>query len=132
MKNYEYIFLHELNHYKNKDLLTNYVILFYQIIYWFNPLVWLAFREMRLDREIACDTSVLQLLDDHSISEYGNTIINFLDLSKRSSNLQLVTQLNGSKLQIKKRIEQISTYKHSAKKINKKKASSFMCWPVSF
>lgn len=116
LKNYEYIFLHELNHYKNKDLLTNYVILFYQIIYWFNPLVWLAFREMRLDREIACDTSVLQLLDDNSFSEYGNTIINFLDLSKRSSNLQLVTQLNGSKLQIKKRIEQISAYKHSAKK----------------
>lgn len=51
LKNYEYIFLHELNHYKNKDLLTNYVILFYQIIYWFNPLVWLAFREMRLDRK---------------------------------------------------------------------------------
>lgn len=116
LKNYEYIFLHELNHYKNKDLLTNYAILFYQIIYWFNPLVWFAFREMRLDREIACDTSVLQLLDDHSFSEYGNTIINFLDLSKRSSNLQLVTYLNGSKLQIKKRIEQISAYKHSAKK----------------
>ncbi|MGY3312535.1 bla regulator protein BlaR1 [Peribacillus simplex] len=116
LKNYEYIFLHELNHYKNKDLLTNYLILFYQIIYWFNPLVWLAFREMRLDREIACDTSVLQLLDDNSFSEYGNTIINFLDLSKRSSNLQLVTQLNGSKLQIKKRIEQISAYKHSQKK----------------
>ncbi|RFU70811.1 BlaR1 family beta-lactam sensor/signal transducer [Peribacillus saganii] len=116
LKNYEYIFLHELNHYKNKDLLTNYVILFYQIIYWFNPLVWFAFREMRLDREIACDTSVLQLLDENSFSEYGNTIINFVDLSKRSSKLQSVTQLNGSKLQIKKRIEQISSYKHSAKK----------------
>ncbi|MGE7907220.1 BlaR1 family beta-lactam sensor/signal transducer [Peribacillus sp. NPDC094092] len=116
LKNYEYIFLHELSHYKNKDLLTNYVILFYQIIYWFNPLVWLAFREMRLDREIACDTSVLQLLDDHSFREYGNTIINFLDLSKRSSTLQTVTHLNGSKLQIKKRIERISAYKHSTKK----------------
>jgi bla regulator protein BlaR1 len=116
LKNYEYIFLHELSHYKNKDLLTNYVILFYQIIYWFNPLVWLAFREMRLDREIACDTSVLQLIDDHSFSEYGNTIINFLDLSKRSSKLQIVTHLNGSKLQIKKRIERISAYKHSTKK----------------
>ncbi|MEH7017890.1 MULTISPECIES: BlaR1 family beta-lactam sensor/signal transducer [Bacillus] len=116
LKHYEYIFLHELNHYKNKDLLTNYVILFYQIIYWFNPLVWLAFREMRLDREIACDTSVLHLLDDNSFSEYGNTIINFLDLSKRSSKLQLVTKINGSKSQIKKRIEQIAAYKPGAKK----------------
>lgn len=116
LKDYEYIFLHELNHYKNNDLLTNYMLLFYQIIYWFNPLVWLAFREMRLDREIACDTSVLHILDDNSFSEYGNTIINFVDLSKRSSKLQLGTHLNGSKLQIKKRIEQISTYKPGAKK----------------
>ncbi|MEK3805896.1 BlaR1 family beta-lactam sensor/signal transducer [Bacillus sp. FSL H8-0547] len=116
LKNYEYIFLHELSHYKNKDLLTNYVILFYQIIYWFNPLIWLAFRKMRFDREIACDASVLQLLDDHSFSDYGHTIINFLALSKRSSKLQLVTQLNGSKVQIKKRIEHISAYKHSAGK----------------
>ncbi|WP_338754824.1 BlaR1 family beta-lactam sensor/signal transducer [Bacillus sp. FJAT-52991] len=116
LKHYEYIFLHELNHYKNKDLLTNYVMLFYQIIYWFNPLVWLAFREMRLDREIACDTSVLHLLDDNSFSEYGNTIINFADPSKRSSKLQLVTKINGSKRQIKKRIEQISAYKPGSKK----------------
>lgn len=116
LKNYEYIFLHELSHYKNKDLLTNVVILFYQIIYWFNPLIWLAFKKMRFDREIACDASVLQLLDDHSISDYGHTIINFLALSKRSSKLQLVTQLDGSKVQIKKRIEQISAYKNSVKK----------------
>lgn len=116
LKHYEYIFLHELNHYKHKDLLTNYVILFYQIIYWFNPLVWLAFREMKLDREIACDTSVLHLIDDNSFSEYGNTIINFVDFSKRSSKLQLVTKINGSKSEIKKRIEQIAAYKHSAKK----------------
>lgn len=120
LKHYEYIFLHELNHYKNKDLLTNYVILFYQIIYWFNPLVWLAFREMRLDREIVCDTSVLHLLDDNSFSEYGHTIINFVDLSKRSSKLPLVTQINGSKSQIKKRIEQIATYKPGAKKSKRK------------
>ncbi|WP_188389729.1 BlaR1 family beta-lactam sensor/signal transducer [Priestia taiwanensis] len=115
LKHYEYIFLHELSHYKNKDLLTNYVILFYQIVYWFNPLVWFAFREMRLDREIACDTSVLHLLDDHSVNEYGHTLINFVDLSKQSR-LPLVTQINGSKGQIKKRIEQISTYQPGVKK----------------
>ncbi|WP_258279432.1 BlaR1 family beta-lactam sensor/signal transducer [Paenibacillus sp. SC116] len=116
LKHYEHIFLHELNHYKNKDLLTNYVILFYQIMYWFNPLVWLAFREMRVDREIACDTSVLHLLDDHSVREYGHTLIHFVDPSKRSNKLPLVTQINGSKSQIKKRIEQISAYKSGAKK----------------
>ncbi len=35
---------------------------FLQILYWFNPLVWYAFKEMRIDREIACDISVLKSL----------------------------------------------------------------------
>ncbi|MGE7463047.1 BlaR1 family beta-lactam sensor/signal transducer [Alkalihalobacillus sp. NPDC127517] len=120
LKHYEYIFLHELNHYKNNDLMINYVIVFYQIIYWFNPLIWFAFREMRLDREIACDESVLYLLDEHSFSAYGNTIINFIDSSKRSRKLHLVTKINGSKSQIKKRIERISVFKPSFKKTRSK------------
>ncbi|WP_449623111.1 BlaR1 family beta-lactam sensor/signal transducer, partial [Robertmurraya sp. Marseille-Q9965] len=110
MKEMEYIFLHELNHYKSRDILFNYVMVFYQIIYWFNPFIWIAFREMRLDREIACDTAVLKLLDTDAYSDYGNTIINFIDRSIRKRTFSLATQLNGSKEQIKKRIERIADF----------------------
>ncbi len=53
-----FMLLHELQHYKHKDLLFNAIINIAGIIYWFNPLVWLAIKEIRTDREIACDTSV--------------------------------------------------------------------------
>lgn len=43
IKDIEYIFMHELHHYKYKDLATNYLMIIYQILYWFNPLVWIAF-----------------------------------------------------------------------------------------
>ncbi len=34
---------------------------------------------MRNDREIACDTSVLEMLNENTYEEYGNTLINFAE-----------------------------------------------------
>ena len=70
--------LHELQHNRYKDNLSNYVILLARIIYWFHPLVWLAMKAMRNDREIACDTAVLNMLDKDSYIDYGYTLIRFV------------------------------------------------------
>ena len=56
--------LHELQHYRYKDNISNYLLLLTGIFYWFNPLVWLAARAMKNDREIACDSAVLNILDN--------------------------------------------------------------------
>ena len=45
-----YIILHELQHYKHKDALANYLMDTAIIIYWFNPLVWYALKEMKNDK----------------------------------------------------------------------------------
>lgn len=126
MKDIKYIFLHELNHYKSKDILTNYLIVVFQILYWFNPLVWVAFREMRLDREIACDNAVLDSLDKHSYVEYGNTIINVADKVSQPGSFILANQLNGSKKQIKKRIEKIASFTTESKLLKRKSIAIFM------
>ncbi|MFC4075942.1 BlaR1 family beta-lactam sensor/signal transducer [Salinithrix halophila] len=126
MKDIKYIFLHELNHYKYKDILTNYLIVVYQILYWFNPLVWVAFREMRLDREIACDVAVLNSLDEHCYSEYGNTIINVVDRVSQPRDFVFANQLNSSKKQIKKRIEKIVSFTTESKLLKLKSIAIFM------
>nr|WP_286171324.1 BlaR1 family beta-lactam sensor/signal transducer [Lentibacillus populi] len=126
MEDIKYIFLHELNHYKYKDIATNYLIVFYQILYWFNPFVWVAFREMRLDREIACDIAVLNSLNKHSYAKYGNTIINFVDRSSRLRYFPLANQLNGSKEQIKRRIERIASFTSETKRLKLKSIAIFM------
>lgn len=115
LKEIQFIFLHELIHYKNKDIWVNYVMVIYQIIYWYNPLVWFASKEMRLDREIACDKAVLDALGDQARSEYGHTILRFIDRTIRKQSFSLATQLNGSKEQIKKRIQQIAAYTSESK-----------------
>ncbi|MBP9478316.1 MAG: BlaR1 family beta-lactam sensor/signal transducer [Sebaldella sp.] len=121
----EYIFLHELNHYKSRDILINYIMCVFQIIYWFNPLIWAVFRQMRLEREIACDNSVLKLLDESCYIDYGMTIINFVEKISHSSNMSLTTGISGSKQQIKKRIEKIAVFTKEPKRLKIKSVFIF-------
>jgi len=117
MDEIKYIILHELNHLKNRDNVTNYWIVAFQLIYWFNPLIWIAFKQMRLDREIACDIAVLHTLDDRCRAEYGNTIINVADRASRPMNFALTSQLVSRKSQIKARIETIAGYRAESKRL---------------
>lgn len=105
----KYLLLHELQHDKSFHTKANYIFLFYQILYWFNPLVWIALREMRVDRELACDDAVLHSLDPVSYKEYGHTILHFIE-QKHHNFSPLTNQLSGSKKQIKRRIIHITSF----------------------
>lgn len=104
-----YMLLHELQHYKHKDALAGYLMNLAGVIYWFNPLVWFALREMRNDREVACDTSVLKLLEEDSYEDYGNTLINFAQKVSLTP-FPFAAGLGGSMKQMKRRIINIASY----------------------
>ena len=72
--------MHELSHYKRKDLIFNYIVLFITIIHWFNPFVWLFFKRIRQDIELATDEMVLDKLNKDEKKEYGTTLINSLNI----------------------------------------------------
>lgn len=106
----KYVFLHELTHQKNKDVLINYVMLLLNIMYWFNPFVWHALKVMRMDRELACDAAVLNRLDESGYIEYGQTIIHFADKQQSRAFGQYASGMGGTKTQIKQRIKSIANY----------------------
>ena len=104
-----YMLLHELHHYRHKDAIANYLMNFAGVLYWFNPFVWFALREMRNDREVACDTSVLKMLEEDDYENYGNTLINFIEKVSISP-FPFAASLSGNMKQIKRRIINIASY----------------------
>ena len=104
-----YMLLHELQHYRHKDAIANYLMNFAGVLYWFNPFVWFALREMRNDREVACDTSVLKMLEEDDYEDYGNTLINFIEKGSFSP-FPFAANLSGNMKQMKRRIINIASY----------------------
>ena len=104
-----YMLLHELQHYKHKDAVASYLMNLSGVVYWFNPLVWYALKEMRNDREVACDTSVLKMLEEDAYEDYGNTLINFAEKVSLTP-FPFVAGLGGNMKQMKRRIINIASY----------------------
>lgn len=124
-KDIKYMLMHELGHYKYKDALAGYFMNIIGVLYWFNPLVWYSLREMKTDREIACDTSVLKLLDEDAYEDYGNTLINFAEKVSLTP-FPFAAGMSGSMKQMQKRIRNIAGYHPASFRKNLYSAFAFI------
>lgn len=105
-----FMLLHELQHYRRKDTVIGMFMNLIGILYWFNPLVWYALKEMRCEREIACDSAVLQMLCETDYEAYGNALINLAEKLSLSP-FPFALGIGGSMEQMKRRILNIANFK---------------------
>ena len=67
--------LHELTHFRRRDIFRKTLALWVRVLHWFNPLVWLTARTMDRDIELSCDESALKHLPPAEHAAYGRTIL---------------------------------------------------------
>ena len=74
-KDLRYIILHELAHYKRRDMFYKWLVQVTVCLHWFNPLVHLMSREITKACEFSCDEAVLAKMESGSVQDYGKTLL---------------------------------------------------------
>ncbi|WP_027625975.1 M56 family metallopeptidase [Clostridium lundense] len=105
------IMLHELCHYKRKDIIVLYLAKIICILHWFNPLIWYTMDKLKKTLELSCDEMVLSYINAEEKLSYGYTIINLLSYSKNNLKVSLPLNMVGNKKEIAKRISFIRDFK---------------------
>ena len=116
-KELSYIFVHELIHYKQRDMFYKWLIQIVVCVHWFNPFVYLLEKEVNKSCELSCDEKVISVLDDTARREYGDILISFLKSNNLyKSSLASVTLTEGAE-QLKERLGAIMKFRKKSKVI---------------
>ena len=69
------VFLHELTHYKRKDLMIKWLSVFVNAVHWFDPLAYMLRANISESCEISCDMEVTKNMDEAEQKLYMKTIL---------------------------------------------------------
>ncbi|MFL8675713.1 M56 family metallopeptidase [Clostridioides sp. GD02404] len=110
-KDFQYIVLHELTHYRRFDMLYKWLVQITVCLHWFNPLVYLMGKEINKACEFACDEAIVKKLDSSNVQDYGKTLLNSIaTVGKYKESLASVT-LSESKKLLKERLGAIMNFR---------------------
>jgi len=98
------IIRHELTHWQRGDLAANRLALGMLLLFWFNPLSWLAYRAYRQDQELACDALVLVTASSKQKVAYSYALLNH---NTGNRHWALLSHAYGDKKMMKQRLVQL-------------------------
>ncbi|MEC0240022.1 M56 family metallopeptidase [Paenibacillus dokdonensis] len=115
----KHILMHELIHYKRKDLWFNSLWALSVGMHWYNPLVWLSVRKMKADQEVACDASVLEALGEREALSYGMTLLMLSrSFSQQPSPRINLSHFGNNKYEAKRRMMMIAKFRKGSYKLS--------------
>ena len=106
------ILRHELMHYRRRDTLYKWFAVFVLSLHWFNPVAWLARKEISRACELSCDEMLLRSMSRAEKQSYGNTLLKIAASSSLPAGV-VATTFSTEKKNLKERLEQIMNYKKS-------------------
>jgi beta-lactamase regulating signal transducer with metallopeptidase domain len=102
-----HVLLHELGHIRRWDLWLHWLSALVVALHWFNPLMWLASRKFRADREAACDATVIGV-SGNKAHAYGETLLALGSRVPRVFSPRLMAGILGSADLVRQRIVDIA------------------------
>ncbi len=72
------VLMHELTHYKRRDLLYKWVALIINGIHWFNPIAYIITSNINEACEISCDAEVTKNMGEEEKKKYMKTILSLI------------------------------------------------------
>lgn len=69
------ILQHEICHFSRNDIYWNLLAFSFLVLFWFHPLVWLAYFRFRCDQELSCDQTVLARKQLSSRINYSKALL---------------------------------------------------------
>lgn len=103
------VILHELIHYKRRDMWLNALLLILQAIYWFNPLVWVLFHLVRKDMEVATDARAIQYAESEGEQkQYSISLVEVLCRKNHVSFLPRILCMVDNEKNIERRLKMIN------------------------
>lgn len=110
-KDFQYIVLHELTHYKRWDMFYKWLVQVTVCLHWFNPLVYFMSREINRACEFSCDEAVLAKIECGSAQDYGNTLLSAMAAVERYRKDFGAVTLSGNKQLLRERLVVIMRFK---------------------
>lgn len=102
-KESQMIIAHEMAHVRNRDNLVKFLWLLVMCLHWYNPLVYLLYREICRISEQVCDASVVQDMSEQEKKQYQSLIIELGQKNPQTDTL-LASPFSGRFRMIKERI----------------------------
>ena len=113
-KEFHYTILHELVHYKRRDMYYKWLVQVVLCIHWFNPLLFFAARSINRLCELSCDEIVINhLQSDVQCREYAGTLLNAMASKGALKERHASLTLSEDKKLLKERIEAIMNGKRN-------------------
>jgi len=106
---------HEICHFDRNDIYWNLIALSCVALFWFHPLVWLAYFSFRRDQELSCDQTVLARKQIKSRINYSKALLVAAENAPPLAFAQLSFKKYGDKHLMFERIKNIKTNKQATK-----------------
>ena len=107
----KYILLHELSHFKRKDALLNYILLFTIFLHWFNPIIWFLFKIIRQDIELGADELACKKLSQDEKHQYALVLIHSLRVCDNKTGVSNLLCISDTEKNMKRRISMLKRKK---------------------